>query len=173
MKKLAVIVLGERNSGKSKTWYELFGRKIKTGKKKIQLKSLIIPLFVRNSSFEEMGIDIYKYFEVFVRNSSFEEIGIDAADFFDTKDLPQIVLCSVQYVEKGITTINWFKENGYYLYIQWLNPGHSDEETYPDDLEFEKKFSSSGIFIKCSGKETDDRVNKIKEFLSDWVYNSK
>jgi hypothetical protein len=58
---------------------------------------------------------------------------------------------------------------GYYLYIQWLNPGYHDVAEYQDSLDFEKEFSKSGEFHKISGKEKIDRVKGIKTFLTDWM----
>src|SRR5690348_2802024 len=121
-KKLAVIVLGKRNAGKSSTWYEIFGRKIRTGRKQLTIDKIKNEIFVKNSSFEETGDEIDEY--IFVKNSSFEEDGNDVEDFF-SEDQPPIIFCSVQYIEKGVETINWFKAQGYYLYIQWLNPGYA------------------------------------------------
>ena len=167
--KLAIIILGNRNSGKSNTFYELFGRTIKTGWKQLQIDGKNLTLFVKNSSFEEMGEVIDK--EVFVRNSSFEERKEEADKFFDKVGLPRIVLCAVQYKEKGLDTIEFFKRNGYYIYIQWLNPGFRDNIEYEDFLKFEERFSSSGQFHKVSGKEKTKRVEQIKQFLIGWMLN--
>ncbi len=166
--KLAIIVLGKPNSGKSSTWYEIFKRTVRTGWKRLKLSNKELNVFLKNSSFEETGKDIH--LNIFLRNASFEEYGDEITDFFDTDDLPKIVFCSVQYIEKGIETINWFKKNGYYLYIQWINPGykHKNEE-YPDKLKFEKTFKDYGEFHKVTGKEKVDRASKIKVFLSNWL----
>ena len=169
--KLAIIILGNRNSGKSNTFYELFGRTIKTGWKQLQIDGKNLTLFVKNSSFEEMGEVIDK--EVFVRNSSFEERKEEADKFFDKVGLPRIVLCAVQYKEKGLDTIEFFKRNGYYIYIQWLNPGFRDNIEYEDFLKFEERFSSSGQFHKVSGKEKTKRVEQIKQFLIGWMLSKK
>jgi len=165
--KLVIIALGNKNSGKSNTWYEIFGRVIRTGMKKLILNKKDIEIFVRNASFEEMGDEIQD--DVFVRNASFEEYGDEVEDVFNLNHKPNIVFCSVQYTEKGIRTINWFKDNGYYLYIQWLNPGYHDKEEYSDFLEFEKKFGNQGKFTKCSGKEKVTRIYAIKQFLYTWI----
>lgn len=164
--KLAVIALGKRNAGKSNTWYELLGRVIRTGYKKIVINKKDIEVFVRNSSFEESGDEISK--NVFVRNASFEEAGDEVEDFFDMDVLPGIIFCSVQYTEKGIRTIEWFKNNGYYLYIHWLNPGYFDNNEYSDHLEFETKFNKYGEFKRQSGKEKKNRIYGIRTFLYSW-----
>lgn len=166
VKKVVIIALGNRNSGKSNTWYEFFGRRIRTGYKKISLDNNDCRVFVKNSSFEETRTEIGEH--VFVRNASFEEWGDEAKDFFIKNKLPSIIFCSVQYKEKGIETINFFKNQGYYLYIQWLNPGYKDNEKYDDHLNFEEKFKDFGEFNIVEGTEKENRVVKIKEFLVKW-----
>jgi hypothetical protein len=166
--KLVVIALGKRNSGKSNTWYEIFGKVIRTGWKRLLLNKGSTEVYVRNSSYEEAGDEIEE--DVFVRNASFEEYGDEAEDYFDINDLPNIIFCSVQYTEKGVSTINWFKDNGYFLYIQWLNPGYYYSEEYPDFLEFENKFAGYGRFTKHSGHEKPLRTGEILQFLSSHKY---
>lgn len=164
-KKIAILVLGKPNSGKSKTWYTIFRRIIRTGWKKLKLSNAELNIFVQNSSFEETGNIIHV--DVFIRNASFEEYGDDIIDNDELKKIPDIVFCSVQYINKGIDTINWFKENGYYLYIQWLNPGYKDKSEYEDDLKFEENFKEFGEFHQVSGKESEIRTTAIKKFLLD------
>jgi len=165
--KIAIIVLGRPNSGKSKTWYELFGRTIRTGFKRLQVGAQIVALFVKNGSFEEMGGD--PEIEVFVRNASFEEYGDEIEDYFDEDNLPRIVFCSVQYAEKGLRTIQWFCDNGYQLHIQWLNPGYRHSTEYQDHLEFEKTFRQFGTFSVHSGKEVVNRTEEIRHRLTGWL----
>ena len=172
-KKLAVIVLGHKNSGKSHTWYELFGRVIRSGYKRLNLGYKQINPVVKNSSFEETDQEIEDYIDPFVQNSSFEENGGEIENWFDEDGLPDIFFCSVQYSTHGIQTINWLKEKGYYLYIQWLNPGYHDKEEYADSLDFENKFQNSGQFERYTGKEKIDRTIRLKKFLTDWVTNNR
>jgi len=171
-RKLAIVALGNRNSGKSSTWYELFGRTIRTGVKRLSVADTKMLVHVRNSSFEEYGDEIEKYFEVFVRNASFEEYGDEVDEYFG-EHIPEIVFCSVQYKEKGIRTISWFRDHGYYIYIQWLNPGHRDAAEYTDDLNFESTFAPYGQFHKVSGKDRVDRIVAIREFLKNWNSSQK
>jgi hypothetical protein len=170
-KKLAVLILGNRNSGKSNTFYDFFGRTIRTGYKRFKLEGKELGVFVKNSSFEEMGQTIDD--DIFVRNASFEEWGDEAEDYFDLNNLPKLVFCAVQYKEKGLKTIEYFKKQGYYLYIQWLNPGFKDSQEYKDFLKFEENFSKYGEFHKVSGREKFNRVNEIKQFLVDWILKDK
>jgi hypothetical protein len=139
--------------------------------KRLSINKEEIEVLLKNSSFEESGIDIEDYLDVLLRNASFEEWGDDVEDYFDESNLPNIVLCSVQYIEKGMHTIQWFKDHGYHLYIQWLNPGFRDEEEYSDTLGFEKEFKAHGEFTKWSGKEKSERVATIRQFLYTWVFN--
>lgn len=164
-RKIAIIALGKRNAGKSNTWYQLFGKTIRSGLKKLRINNKELLTFVRNSSFEESGDEIENYFDVYVVNSSPEESGYEIEDYFEENNLPNMIFCSVQYVEHGIKTIDWFKKNNYFLYIQWLNPGFKDTSEYDDYLGFEKRFSSAGIFSKRSGKEMTLRVAEIRRFL--------
>lgn len=168
-KKLAIIILGNRDSGKSNTFYELFGRRIKTGWKKLPLEGKYIETFIKNSSFEETGQKIDD--NIFVRNGSFEEMGDNIETDPNINQFPSIIFCAVQYIEKGLSTIEYFRKNGYYLYIQWLNPGYKDKQEYADYLKFEEKFSSAGKFYKVSGKEKTERVEQLKQFLINWILN--
>lgn len=170
-KKVAILILGNRNSGKSNTFYEFFGKKIRTGLKKINFNKKDIELFVKNSSFEEMDQEIND--AIFVRNSSFEELDDEAENFFNENNLPKIVLCAVQYKEKGLSTIEYFKNKGYYLYIQWLNPGFKDTKEYDDFLNFSSTFSEYGEFHQVSGKEKKLRTAQIKTFLLNFILSNK
>ena len=161
-----------RNAGKSSTWYGLFVRVIRTGWKKLQINGEEIRSFVKNSSFEETGEEINE--DVFVRNASFDEYGDEVDEYFGEDDLYDIIFCSVQYTEKGLRTINYFKDRGYFIYIQWLNPGYHDRnEKHEDVLEFEKTFGGYGEFHIVSGKEKVNRVRTIKEFLVKWILKTK
>jgi len=165
--KLAIIVLGKPNSGKSQTWYEIFSRRIRSGWKKLKLGKTKAEIYEKNSSFEEMKQKIN--IDIFVRNASFEEYGDNVEDYFKGKKIPDIVFCSVQYIEKGIKTIDWFREQGYYLYIQWLNPGYKHKYASDDELKFKEKFESFGEFHERTGKEIKKRTNEIKNFLINWI----
>jgi len=170
-KKLAIITLGRPNSGKSSTWYEFFGKVIRTGWKTIYINKQKLEIYVRNSSFEETNDEIG--IDIFVRNSSFEEYGDEPETFFDDDNLPEILFCSVQYIKKGICTIQWLVDHGYSLYIQWLNPGFKDATKYDDFLKFEEAFSMHGIFLTESGKEKANRLKKVNDYLAKWIFDNK
>ncbi|MDQ8015233.1 MAG: hypothetical protein REI96_22495 [Flavobacterium nitrogenifigens] len=160
--KIAIIILGYRNSGKSNTFYELFKRKVYSGHKYLSINQDELEVFVKNTSFEETGEKICD--EIFIKNTSFEETGRSAVEFFEKNVLPNVILCAVQYKEEGKNTIEYFRKNDYYLYIQWLNPGYNQNE-YEDYLGFEDQFSKYGEFYRVSGEEKENRANILKNFL--------
>lgn len=170
--KIAIIALGKRNAGKSNTWYQIFGRKIRSGSKQLTFNGMKFKVEVKNGSFEETEDDIATYFNVFVINGSNEETGKQVEDHLDVDNLPTIVFCSVQYIKEGQKTIDWFRDHGYFLYIQWINPGYS-HSAYADYLEMEKRYSASGIFSQWSGKEKEDRATDILLFLCRWLRKNK
>ncbi len=168
--KVVILILGKQNSGKSTTWYEFFERDVRTGWKKFHVLHNKIKFFNSKSSLKENpeAIEV----NVFLRNASFEEYKDDISKSKDLAKLPKMVFCSVQYSQEGFKTINWFKENGYYLYIQWLNPGFKDKTAYTDDLNF-KKIGEFGEFHKVSGKEKSNRTSEIQKFVVNWVLKNK
>jgi hypothetical protein len=159
--KHAIIVLGKPNAGKSTTWYKLFGRVIRSGWKKLNFQNADVPVLVKNSSPEESGIEI----DVFVRNASFEEYGDEIEDYFDLNNLPRIIFCSVQYTDHGKETIDWFVQNNYKIYIQWLNQGYRDSKPYEDYLNFESEYKNKSHFVKFASKD-GNRYTDILNYLN-------
>ena len=108
--------MGERNSGKSSTWNDLFGRTVKTGK-----------------YLKELHLTQTESVDVFLVSGSPEERGEYVGDLI-VEDEPRIVLCSMQYNRNSLTTIDYFIEHDYSLYVQWINPGfHDQPETVSHD----------------------------------------
>lgn len=153
MSKLAVIVLGHRNSGKSTTWNTLFGRTVRTGTeiRELELTSeLTIPVFVVSGSPEERQVYV--------------------GDIINDVN-PRIVLCSLQYTEGGRGSIQFFIDNGYQMYVQWLNPGHSDNAVLPDAIGFLPflLYNEAVVSIRDGQREADQRVREIREYLIGWT----
>jgi hypothetical protein len=116
MSRLAVIVLGNRNSGKTTTWNELFGQIVRTGIHPRELEvatGLCVTVFLVSGSAQERRTDV----ETIMRSQT-----------------PDIVLCSVQYVAGAQDTFQYFLDNDYELVVHWLNPGYSDAGHQPDAL---------------------------------------
>lgn len=153
MAKLAVIVLGHRNSGKTTTWNTLFGRRVRTG-----------------TEIRELNLSANVTIPVFLVSGSPEERQLYVGDIIDEAN-PQVVLCSLQYIENGRESIRFFIDNGYRLFVQWLNPGHSDDGILPDTLGFLPFLLYSGavVSIRDGKPEPDKRVREIREYLIGWA----
>lgn len=151
--KIAIVVLGNRNSGKSTTWNSLFGQEVRTGKHERQLHLI-----------DE------KSTSVFLISGSPEERKEYIEDLLNGQT-PKIILCSVQYTEHGKETINYFISKGYKVYIQWLNPGFSDDIQYEDALEFFNNFLYKDSIISLKDGKIDfrDRVEEIKYYIYSWA----
>lgn len=152
--KLAIVVLGNKNAGKSNTWYKLFNKpKVKAGK---QLR----PLYFNSS----------EYTNVFLINSSMEEQNKNIEDRLIDCD---ILLCSVQYNKKGQHTIEYLHSQGYELYVYWLNPGCSDKHTYNDYLKIVEMISSypNSSVITCKAIPDDTDTKKRSCEILKYIYN--
>jgi hypothetical protein len=157
MNKLAVIVLGNRNSGKTATWNELFGQVVRTGTE------------IRNLSLGQ-GLEV----PVFLVSGSPEERGLYVGDIIGKAEA-RIVLCSLQYAEGARESVQFFQSNGFELFVQWLNPGYSDEHQYADRLGFCDLLLFAGATIQCRDGtgEIAPRVRDIRNFMIGWVTNRR
>lgn len=129
--KLALCVLGNRNSGKSYTWEKLFERKVSTSKKErflILNEFSAVKVFLINSSPEERKKHIIS------------KIG---------ENQPRILLCSIQYHPSASTTLQYLIEQEYELVFYWLNPGFQDNRTQsqPDNLKLAEFLSDNNALI--------------------------
>jgi len=154
MDKLLITILGNRDSGKSHTWNTLFGATVRTGKKE------------RRLYFSDC-----EYVEVFLVSASPEENNKYVGELITAKE-PKIVLCSTQYIESVKSTFNYFIENGYFIFVHWLNPGYSDLGTpHFDNLGLVNWLLShqSLIGIRSGKMGTNSRVEEIKEYIYGWA----
>ena len=153
MSKLAVIVLGHRQSGKSTTWNVLFGRTVRTG-----------------TEIRELALTPDSSIPVFLVSGSPEERQLYVGDIISNVN-PRVVLCSLQYAEGGRDSIRFFIDNGYRLFVQWLNPGYSDEGLLPDSLGFLPYLLYNGavVSVRDGSREPEDRVDEIREYLIGWA----
>ena len=152
--RLLIAVLGNRNSGKSTTWYRLFGTNdLRTG---INLRPL--------------NLNSAQWVEVFLINGSPQEREIEIDDLLP-EEFPQIVLCSTQYHEMVTKTFDHFFNNGYEVIVQWLNPGRNDAEAYQDNLEIREYLLNSGVTLQVRDGQVDpaSRVKEIRQFILGWA----
>lgn len=142
MDKLLVAALGNRNSGKSRTWNTLFNDTVRTG---IKLRRLYL--------------SENEFVRVYLVSGSPEEREKYVGDLIRVKD-PAIVLCSIQYHKRVIETIDYFSERDYEIYCQWLNPGYRDQNDC-------RQFDRLGIFDYLIGLNSTVgiRNGKVNENL--------
>jgi hypothetical protein len=150
--RLAVVVLAHRRSGKTTTWNTLFGKTVRTGDHERPLR-----------------LCDGEWTDVFLVSGSFEETGKDITKVI-CEPLPTIVLCSVQYIEKGRKTIDFFRENGYSLVVQWLNPGYH-EARQRDELGLVADLLSGGatVSVRDGRKPAGPRVRELREYILGWA----
>lgn len=150
--RLLVGVLGNSNSGKSHTWNTLFGQPVRTG------------IRARNLELRD-GASV----EVFLISGSPEERHLYVGDIL-TDDDCRIVLCSMQYTQ-NFRTLDYFRDRGFSLYIQWLNPGYMDAETvqYNSGLRDEILSAQSTFSIRDGKIDPESRVDELREFIYGWA----
>jgi hypothetical protein len=149
-KRLLVAVLAPRKSGKSTTWNTLFGKKVRSGKHQIKFNNESI--------------------EVYLIAGSPQERKIKVEDLLP-KDLPIIVLCSIQYVDDARNTFNYFWENDYFLFVHWLNPGyqHNCPINDPEGLMDWLLSFESLVGIRDGRINPQTRVQNMKDFIYGWA----
>jgi len=155
---LVVAVLGNRDSGKSSTWNAVFGVSedggtVRTGKYQRHLylnKAEWVDVFLVSGSAEERETPINKILP---------------------KQLPPIVLCSMQYRADVAQTIDFFVAQQYDICVYWLNPGYHDDSQYSDELEITGYLLKKGAVIaQRSGKGSlSSRSLEIKQYIYGWA----
>lgn len=152
--KLAVVVLGNRDAGKSTTWNRLFDvEEVRTGK---HPRSLYL-----NGAHSV---------EVFIVSGSPEEKEREVGEMLP-EPLPKIVLCSVQYREDAVDTFRYFRQNGYDLFVQWLNPGYRDGSRYDDEHDLREFLLKRGATLQQRNGTQDagTRVKEIRQYILGWA----
>lgn len=151
--RLLIGVLGNRNSGKSTTWNTLFGTTVKTGRHPR-------PLTLRSGECAN----------VFVASGSPEERDLYVGDIVGKTD-SRIILCSLQYRKEVNASFDYFIENGFFIYLQWLNPGYSDRGENFDRLGIIGQILSvpSVVSMRNGGTDPAARVQEIREFIYGWA----
>ncbi|WP_057767790.1 hypothetical protein [Cytobacillus praedii] len=151
-KKLAVVALGNKNAGKSNTWYKIFNQEN-------------IPTIRR---LRQLHFNKKEYVHVFLLNGSMEERKREIDEELIDCD---ILLCSVQYNEKGKKTIEYLHKQGY----QWLNPGCEDKQQYTDYLSIIQMINSypNSTVKQCKAIKDDSdtkvRSDEIIQFIYEWA----
>lgn len=151
--RLLVSVLGNRHTGKTKTWHTLFGASVNTGKHE-----------------RKLYLNKAQWVKVFLVSGSAEERKMPIAEMLGGK-LPQIVLCSTQYRATVNSTYDHFFSNDYKVFSQWLNPGHGEATKYSDSLELGKYLLDKGATLQVRDGRVDSasRVKEIRQFILGWA----
>jgi len=86
---------------------------------------------------------------------------------------PTIVLCSIQYRSDVLRTLNYFQENGFSLFTQWINPGYSDQALIPDTLGLLSYllYHDGTVEIRSGKDDARSRVREIKDFVYGWAFS--
>jgi hypothetical protein len=153
--KLVILVMGNRNSGKSYTWDALFGKKVNTSR-----------------TLKRLYFNDWEYIEVYLVSASPKERKKYVDDLIKVTD-PKIVLCSEQYVETAKETINYFSKKGYFIYMHRLNPGIDDKRKQKKDelgiLDCVLNQQNSLVGIRNAKINRVDRIREISDFLYGWA----
>lgn len=151
--RLLVGALGNRDAGKTHTWNTLFNKTVRRGKTPRRLE--LWP---------------GECVEVFLVSGSFEERREYAAEILDNQDC-RIVLCSMQYTKDVRKTLDYLVNQGFFLYIQWLNPGYKDSGEVWDRLGLvnEVLSVSSVCSIRDGKRNAAARVQEMREFIYGWA----
>jgi len=150
--KVVVALLGNRNSGKSSTWYKLFGRTVRTGVAERRLY-----------------LNAAEWIEVFLTSGSAEERK-KLIKHIIPKHPPAVVLCSIQYSDEAIKTMEFFLNNRYDMLVIWLNPGYKDKRRYKDNLGLiQLLLDKKAYVVRMNGKHNiAHRSLAIRQFLYGW-----
>jgi hypothetical protein len=153
MSRLVVSVLGNRDSGKSHTWNNLFGHEVRTGTHARELQiapGVCVTVFLVSGSPEERRTDI----ETILRGHT-----------------PDIILCSVQYLEGAQDTYQFFLDRDYDLVVHWLNPGYRDSEYKPDSLRLVEwlRRQRSLIGERDAHGNATARVDELRYIIHGWA----
>jgi hypothetical protein len=154
--KLMIGILGGAKSGKTFTWNMLFNKKtVKTG---------------RND--RRLYLDENNYVDVFLISRSAQKRKMDIKSIIKDKQ-PRIILCSMQYARKLPQTLKYFVDNGYFMYIHWLNPGFGEANDIPmfydSDLVDYMLSVPSMLGVRNGKMNATDRVNELKDFITAWA----
>jgi len=176
--RLFVAVVGARNSGKTTTWNTLFGRQVNTGKKPRRLDLLppehtVVSLVDETSMARSTGGSSphpRPYLDVFLISGSNEEKKRYAQEVLEDVN-SRIVLCSVQYtVEAFERTWNFVFEQGFQVYVQWLNPGYRADESYDHLGLVNRLLSKRAVLSVRDGRDNlSERTEEIRQFIYGWA----
>lgn len=153
--RLMIGILGNAGSGKTYTWNHLFEHEVRTGR-----------------NLRRLYLDPSHYTQVFLVSRSPGKRRMNIVDIL-RGDKPRIVLCALNYQRSVIKTLDFFVQNNYTLYLQWLNPGFSDDQDSPlfYDLGLITRILSVTAYVSIrNGKNPPgQRAEDIRDFMYGWT----
>ncbi len=100
-----------------------------------------------------------------------EERELYAGDILKDQNC-RIVLCSIQYTETVRQTLNFATEEGFNLFVQWLNPGYKDT----DDAIYDRLGlmpwllgHNATVAIRNGRIPPNSRTEEIRQFIHGWA----
>ncbi len=77
----------------------------------------------------------------------------------------------MQYVEHVSDTLKYVREQGFQVFVQWLNPGYSDYGAYWDRLGLTNQILSlpSALSIRDGRPKPEPRVQELREVIYGWA----
>ncbi|HOH99889.1 MAG TPA: hypothetical protein PLE85_05050 [Bacteroidales bacterium] len=153
--RILIAILGGARSGKTYTWNHLFGHEVRTGRR-----------------LRRVYLDGLHYTEAFLVSRSPGKRKVQIEEILKG-NMPNVVLCSLNYQKNVVKTLDYFIRNHYTIYLQWLNPGFSDDHDRPlfYDLGLITRILTTTAYVSIrNGKEEpDQRVEEIRDFLYGWT----
>ncbi len=77
----------------------------------------------------------------------------------------------MQYTKEVHKTLDFLIDRGFFLYVQWLNPGYNDAGEVWDRLGLVNQLLSvpSALSIRDGKKNASTRVQEMREFIYGWA----
>jgi hypothetical protein len=107
---------------------------------------------------------------VFLVSGSAEERRTNIETILRTQT-PDIVLCSVQYLDEACDTFQFFLDREYDLVVHWLNPGYRDAEYQRDSAGLVEwlRHRRSLIGIRNARGDATARVAELRYVIHGWA----
>jgi hypothetical protein len=107
---------------------------------------------------------------LFVISGSPEERQLYAGDILGKQEC-RIVLCSIQYTETVRRTLDFVTEEGFDIFVQWLNPGRNDAGENQDQLGLIPWLLGHGatVAIRDGQVPPGTRTEEIRQFIHGWA----
>ena len=83
----------------------------------------------------------------------------------------KLSLCSMQYTEDVLQTLRYLHDQRFSLYVQWLNPGWSDDGCFWDRLGLTSRILAerSVIGIRNGKVNSTARMAELREHIYGWA----